>query len=371
MKREIERIRAAERVVIYGAGVMAKALYICIKDCAKVECFIVSDRMCRKEDIDGIAVLDIREGREYRKNSLVLVAVIDKYRKEISDLLEKEGFENALFVTFESRLWECIREEYVKEEFAKSKRGYRRIEDILGLLPEEKSTEIRIYQVRSHLDKKTISADGYGWEIPIQAGAALTSQHVAELRDNSGDNISHKNREYCELTALYWIWKNDRSKWKGICHYRRHFELEEKMIKRLENSGIDVILTIPILNFPDVRSMYCHDHIERDWNVMLEAIDRLDPQYSETTEQFQQGQFYHGYNMLIAREEIFNRYCAWLFPILEYCERHSKRKRDPYQGRYLGFLAERLLSIFFLHHWEEYKIVHCPKMYLEAEEIGA
>ena len=45
--------------------------------------------------------------------------------------------------------------------------------------------------------------------IPIQAGAALTNQHYCSVTDHTGNNISVKNHEFCELTALYWIWKND------------------------------------------------------------------------------------------------------------------------------------------------------------------
>ena len=39
--------------------------------------------------------------------------------------------------------------------------------------------------------------------------------------DSCEDNISSKNRDYCELTGLYWMWKGSDADIIGLCHYRR------------------------------------------------------------------------------------------------------------------------------------------------------
>ena len=57
---------------------------------------------------------------------------------------------------------------------------------------------------------------------PIHVGAALSDRKMDIITDAEGDSISIKNREYCELTAIYWAWKNDKSsEWVGLMHYRR------------------------------------------------------------------------------------------------------------------------------------------------------
>ena len=58
---------------------------------------------------------------------------------------------------------------------------------------------------------------------PIQVGAALADTHFPGfLHDDSGENISRKNRVYCELTAQYWAWKNVEADYYGFFHYRRY-----------------------------------------------------------------------------------------------------------------------------------------------------
>ncbi|MBQ3973839.1 MAG: DUF4422 domain-containing protein, partial [Lachnospiraceae bacterium] len=55
--------------------------------------------------------------------------------------------------------------------------------------------------------------------LPVQVGAA-GKEDLGYVRDDSGDNISGKNVNYCELTGLYWAWKNLEADYIGLAHYR-------------------------------------------------------------------------------------------------------------------------------------------------------
>ena len=151
----------------------------------------------------------------------------------------------------------------------------------------------------------------------------------------------------------------------GLCHYRRHFVLDSLQLARLSRSDIHMVVTVPVLNFPSVGAVYAQDHIQRDWEVMMEGIEKLCPEYRGAAECIRDGIYYYAYNMFIARRPVLDEYCSWLFPLLSYCEKHCAKKEDPYQNRHIGFLAERLMTVYIKQHEDRYKIVHAEKHFIE------
>lgn len=59
--------------------------------------------------------------------------------------------------------------------------------------------------------------------LPLHVGKAGKDLDLGFQGDNTGDNISEKNATFCELTGIYWAWKNLSADYVGLCHYRRHF----------------------------------------------------------------------------------------------------------------------------------------------------
>ena len=73
------------------------------------------------------------------------------------------------------------------------------------------SDDIKIYVAHSpnsHMER--IDAPFF---YNVIAGSDLQEGTFPEdmTADNTGDNISRKNRKYCELTVQYWAWKNEQA----------------------------------------------------------------------------------------------------------------------------------------------------------------
>lgn len=176
------------------------------------------------------------------------------------------------------------------------------------------------------------------------------------LFDSEGDNISEKNKNYCELTGLYWIWKHSKSKYVGLCHYRRFF-INNYTFKKLKEKEIletldyyDIILPQRTKLDRTVYERYRYGHCISDMDECKKVIKKLYPEYLKDFDKVMQDNKYYACNMFIMKKKKLDEYCEWLFNILfEVEKRIDITGRDDYQKRVFGFLSERLFSVWIEH----------------------
>lgn len=349
--------------VIYGAGLMGQSLCKVLGEAPydrEVECFIVKSKSGNPDYLSGVKVITMEEAAVY-KHRPVFVALHEKHVRNAVSGLQEAGFDRLMPITFDSDLWTDLREAWIKEN---SLMPYGAAPSLWDMSEQK----LHIYVVHCEFDKElNETIQDMAYEISIQAGAALADNIYYEAVDNIGDNISYKNEQYCELTVLYWAWKNDRAEYIGISHYRRKFHLDMADLAAILSGNIDMAVTVPVININTVKGQYRKDHGENEWDIMAEAVQRLSPQYAEALEAVGNGSFYYAYNMFIAKREVLDDYCSWLFPILSYCEKKIGKKEDAYQNRYIGFLGERLLTVYIAKH-QELRVAVVKKHFIEEKE---
>lgn len=199
----------------------------------------------------------------------------------------------------------------------------------------------------------------------IQAGAADKSHFLSLCDDIHEDNISEKNASFCELTAMYHIWKHSDADIKGLCHYRRYFtahrylsELLSYSIKRypfiltgrqIESvlSRYDLIVGEHIHKGISGYEYYSSQHVKSDMACTREVIADIYPDYLDSFDSCMKSDSFYLANMIYARKEVFDFYSEWLFDILFQVEKRIDiSDRDAYQKRVFGFLSERLLKVW-------------------------
>lgn len=359
----IEKLVNTDEIVIYGAGAMGRAVKRCLEDAPyhiKIRSFLVSSMQNNPDHIEGIPVIDLARASVFQEK-MILVALHEKNMPGVLEQLRKAGFGNCFPLSFDSDEWSDIRGNWFLHMSRIGGENYLDLQEAL-------TRKMRIYVVR-HVADRALKKEmpDRCFEVSIQAGAALTEKRIAAVLDNQGENISKKNKKYCELTALYWIWKHETADYLGLSHYRRRFDISEQMIVKLPESDIDVVVTAPIFNIRGVGQQYGVDHRKADWDICMKTVGEMFPQYKSVADKIEKGNYYYAYNMLMARREILNQYCEWLFPILFRCESEIGEREDPYQGRYIGFLAERLMTIFLEKHKKEFKLAVAKKHFIMDE----
>lgn len=222
------------------------------------------------------------------------------------------------------------------------------------------SKELVIYMA-TH-DKKCSHTVDY--IVPIQVGKALNDIIIEEVSDNTGDNISLKNKTYCELTALYWMWKNDTSKYIGLYHYRRMLDINKNDI--LNKLGSEYIILPKKKKFKmSVKNQYIREHSSKDWDILMNILKKYYPKYYESSKIIFNNNELYRFNMFIMKKELFDDYCKWLFPLLLKVEENTEKcQRDNYQIRYIGFIAERLFTLYILHN--KFKVFETDVLFMNS-----
>ena len=222
------------------------------------------------------------------------------------------------------------------------------------------------------------------------------------LRDNTGDNISNKNKYYSELTFHYWFWKNmidkiDNDKWIGFSHYKYFWknlnnnenQLNKNFLNKIPDSW-DIYETILgekiILNdikflkiikngglaflfdrrtyFKKNRNIEFHFEIFHGTDVINEALEFLDEENKKDFKTFlQENNSYHKWNMFICKsKKKMKSFYKLLFEWLLKCEKKFGFELQGYgKARIYGFLAERFMSYWFSKNtiYKEHPLFYC------------
>lgn len=207
--------------------------------------------------------------------------------------------------------------------------------------------------------------------MPLQVGSAL-HEDIGYTRDDNGDNISAKNPYFCELTGLYWAWKNLDADAVGLAHYRRHFG--KKADSLLTGKEASALLEKYEAILPKKRQYYIENLYSHYANTLQikplditgEIIKEQYPTYYPAFEQLKKRTGAHMFNMLIMRKDVLDRYCEWLFAILfELEKRVPTDGMDSFHARFFGRVSELLLDVWIETEgirYTEYPFVYTEKV---------
>ena len=215
--------------------------------------------------------------------------------------------------------------------------------------------------------------------LPLHVGADSNKNKTDYKKDNTGKNISKKNPYFCELTGLYWAWKNLKADYIGLVHYRRHLTNSNKRYKTtlekfknvLTLKEADDLLTNTDIILPNKRKYYIenlYDHYKH--TMYIEPLDETRkiiedkyPKYLKEFDKLKKRTSAHMFNMMIMKKDILDDYCTWLFDILFELEKRFKdTKYDQFHSRFYGRVSELLLDVYINTNNLSYKEVRFMDM---------
>ena len=188
------------------------------------------------------------------------------------------------------------------------------------------------------------------------------------VKDNTGDNISILNPSFCELTGLYWAWKNLNAAYIGLAHYRRHFGYKKS--KDLFQSVLTYEQIKPYLGkvkvfTPNKRKYYIeslydhykHTHYIEQLDETRDIISKLYPDYIGSFDKVVKRTYGYMFNMMIMQKDLLDEYCQWLFNILfelkDRMEGNEKMQNlSVFQSRFYGRISEIIFNVWLERQME-------------------
>ncbi len=194
--------------------------------------------------------------------------------------------------------------------------------------------------------------------LPVFVGKDLHPKSTLKFQgDNEGENISKKNRNFNELTAIYWAWKNLDADAIGLVHYRRYLSLKhsKNIDTILDKEEVETLLQQSDIILPKKRKYYIetnyshyeHAHHIRPLNETRNIIASDYPEYIKSFDDVMNQTSAHMFNMFVMKKKEFDEYCTWLFDILFKLEKKIDiTDYNTYESRVFGFVSERLLDVW-------------------------
>ena len=202
-------------------------------------------------------------------------------------------------------------------------------------------------------------------------------------KDNTGDNISSLNPQFCELTGLYWAWKNLKADYLGLVHYRRHFKgknsevLKYKELRPLLDRHSIIVPKKRRYYIETLEKHYEHNHHIKELNTAKDILIEKYPDYLGAYEKAMGRTWGYMFNMMILRSDLMDEYCTWIFDILfELSKRLEKDSNSltSFENRFPGRVSERLFNVWLERqletaHISKEDIYEIPFMYMEKINI--
>ena len=352
----IDEVVKYNSYVIYGAQVIAVGAREAIVHLTgrQPSCFAVGKPVGKTwfptgnpEEIDGVPVVSIDT---IPTDTFIVLGITELIQQEAIPYLESHEYKNYYALTQHE-------EHLLMSEYYRSIANFPLCEKKDFKLSQ--NINFAMYEVRNDKDKPlSYHPELSSYEIPIQAGAAIAEKSIAEVKDNTGINISSKNRMYCEMSAVYWVWKNTDHDWIGIEHYRRHLLVKPEML----TDDVDAIMPLPYICYPHEMAQFLRFTTQNVLDALLRALEVLHPEKFEDYKIILYGKYQYSYDLVCARKYVFDNYCRWFFEITEFMEKNYVAEvPELVETRAFSYVAEVLTNLYFMYHQKDLRIRHVEK----------